>query len=347
MESKEKLTLIWSEEFWMQEAERIEMAYWSLAGLPNVQAPDDDTPTEHRLERFVRDLSRWTNIGNLHVGLTSSDLEDNIRIKRLEESLQVIGYLRGVFNSVVDLKTIEGDKVLIAYTHLMPAGVTRLSSRLKSIQKSNYSRPIVYKGIGGALGDFKIQNMLGLDRQTVNGAIFPGKVCQVTSTQTVDHLTELSVANTIIEDTIFLAKTANDIRQMFSVGQATHIQKDVGSTAIPGKKPNPWRYERVSGMAEMLYDLHARVARIASSCLLERTLTNQSVLNALFKEAFMVLAGMYEDMIDALRITHFIDQKEECEKSKYHTEEMMLEEVLGGTPRLLAHRSVHSKIHSN
>lgn len=345
MAGEKEIRKIWSEGYWRKEARRIELAYWTLLKdkVPNVKPPKVAPKTEHRIEAFVRQLSLETDIGNLHVGLTSSDLEDNIRAKRLEDCVILIEELADVLYDQTKARIEDRDKQIIAYTHLMPAGITTIYHRFNYSLADGYKSPIVYKGIGGALGDFKIQEKLGLDRNEVNRHIFFGKECQETSNQTVTHVTEYEVASWIAWHASTMAKTANNVRQMFALGQAQHSHQDIGSTAIPLKKPNPWRYERVSGMAEHLYDLPAKVARIASSCLLERTLNNQSVLNHMFEDAFVVLAEMYNDMIMAFRQTEFIDQSKEAKERKYHTEELMLEEVLRGIPRLAAHLKINKK----
>lgn len=340
---KGRLNEIWSNIYWEKEAELIELAYWELIKyrVPNVSPPKEERKTEHKIEAFIRKLSRKHGIGNLHVGLTSSDLEDNIRIKRLADSVNVLSdYLDRVFDNF----SLTGDQQLIAYTHLLPAGVTNLRHRFFPYRLELLPFPIIkYKGIGGALGDSAIQNKLGLEKSDIDGRVFPGQLVQWTSSQTVDHTTEFQVACWLTFNASLLAKVANDFRQMFAFGQARHIQKDIGSTAIPGKAPNPWRFERVSGRAEAIYPLPGQIARVASECLLERTLTNQSILDYLLKQAFYVLLDMAKTLEEALDKTEVIDQSEECKKSIYHSEEEMLKLILKGVPREEAHRKINER----
>jgi adenylosuccinate lyase len=159
-----RLKSVWSQKFWDEEAERIELAYWELIEdrVPNARPPKKLRPTEHRIEVFVRQLSRKHKLGNLHVGLTSSDLEDNIRAKRLEESCFILDEMLAW--TFIAISPIEwGAPKLIAYTHLMPAGVTDYYHRVAPTLFAQISVPkITYKGIGGAIGDSKIQGILGL-----------------------------------------------------------------------------------------------------------------------------------------------------------------------------------------
>jgi adenylosuccinate lyase len=352
--NKEKIEHIWSESFWLAEASRIELEYYDLikVKLPKAKSCPAYGPSEHRIEDFVRKLSSTLEIPNLHVGLTSSDLEDNIRIKRLESSLDVVRSLLSDFvarylGSRARFEVLP----LIAYTHLMPAGTTNLWNRLAPTLHALKSclihiedgRLIQYRGIRGALGDGHIQKKLGLPLGVINSRIFPGKDLQTCSSQTVDHMSDMDVAQGIVRIASLLAKFSNDIRMMFALGQAKHVHQDIGSTAIAAKAPNPWRYERVSGMAEQLYDTDAKVARVAANCLLERTLTNQSVLNDVFQHAFIVLVGMLEDLLIAGKTVKILDQAKQCKAKELHSEEEMLKLILKGIPRLEAHRKINKK----
>lgn len=345
--TKKSLSRIWSQKFWNKEAERIEMEYWNLLKdrLPNPPCPTEQELTEHRIERFVRELSRKKKIANLHVGLTSSDLEDNIRIKRLEMSARIIG--DALFKLYIDLlcPSIIKNVNLIAYTHLLPAGETSFRIRIKPSAFAIFlyqSPKVTYKGIRGALGDMKIQKRLKISQEDLD-SIFKGKDIQVCCTQTVNHKTEFDIASWLCFQSSILAKISNDFRQMFALGQVENIQKDIGSTAIAAKKPNPWRFERVSGMAKTIYGLPSLVAQVASECLLERTLTNQSVLNHSFKEAFEVIFSMIQDLRDAIKVIKLIDQTKQCKNPKLHSEEQMLRLVKRGLPRETAHKIINER----
>lgn len=352
MAQKEKNTIkeiekIWSEKYWEKEAERIELKYWEIIKhkIPNVSPPKELEKTEHRIETFVRSLSRKHRIGNLHVGLTSSDLEDNIRIKRIEECMVMVqSDLGEVYKTIY--KITPSKNTLIAYTHLLPASITTFLDRFKPtiVAHVDAKPPIIrHKGIGGAIGDGQAIIQMGIDIKMVNEIIFPDKIMQSFSSQTVNHLTEYNVASWLCFQASLMAKIANDFRQMFAFGQARHTQQDIGSTAIAGKKPNPWQFERVSGRANLLYELPGRIAKITADCLLERTLTNQSVLNYSFRESFLIFADMIQCLKEAIEKTEIIDQTEECKKEQYHSEEQMINLILRGLPREEAHKKINVK----
>ena len=350
MEKKEttisRIKEIWSSAFWYKEADRIELAYWESIKhlLPDTPPPAGVAPpTEHKTEKFIRHLSRCTGIGNLHTGLTSSDIEDNVRIKRLSASMDVAD--EAIFHLLGTLVNMD-DVTLLAYTHLIPAGGIMLSERLRPsiMAASSYPWPLIkYKGMGGSLGKGHIQQLIGKDRYKISNEVFPAEMTQTFSSQTVDHRTEFLVASWLSFQASILAKIANDFRMMFALGQAVHTQKDIGSTAIAGKNPNPWRFERVSGKAPLLYGLPGEISRIAADCLLERTLTNQSALDYLFENAFPLFVDLVFSLSEAVKMTKVIDQSAECKKDKYHTEEQVLRLIKKGMPRETAHLKINKK----
>ena len=335
-----ELSRIWSQATWDREAKRIELAYWQLIKdkVPHVRPPKVLRPTEHRIEAFVRKLARQTGIGNLHVGLTSSDLEDNIRALRLEKSLWL---LRQTDANVWQAVEQMPDVPLTAYTHLLRAGVTSKKGRFyPTLMAPNPIPIIVRKGIGGAIGTQWIQGLMGV--HDINRAIFPGKYTQSYSHQTGDHTTEFNAAAWITRTAALNAKIANDFRLMYALGQAEPKYDDTGSTAIPGKKPNPWRFESAAGKAKLLFCLPGQVADIMSDCLLERTLTNQAPLNRLFERGFKDLLGVQQQLTEAIDRTHLICDVEPFDES-LHTEEQMLKLIMQGVPREDAHKKIHDQ----
>lgn len=344
--SNSKIQHIWSESFWEEEAERIELSYWGIIcdRIPHSPPPPQLEETEHRIEAFVRKMARKHSEGNLHIGMTSSDLEDNIRIKRIEESLEIAKEELDKFYYLLSVLT-QDHKKLIAYTHLVPAGITTISQRINVVIHAHLDTQqprIFYRGIRGALGDMAIQRRLGISEKELD-TVFRGKTFQRSASQTVNHSTESEVAQWLSREASLLAKLANDFRMMFALGQAHHTHDDVGSTAIAGKKPNPWRYERASSMSKLLFDLPSKIATITADCLLERTLTNQSVLNYLFEHAFPVFIDIIEDMKKAMSNTEIVDQTAQCNGTYYHTEEILLELVLSGMVREQAHATIRRK----
>lgn len=338
---------IWSREEWERIATRIELGYWNILKekIPNVPPPKTFTNTEHRIEQFVRELSDSMGIGNLHVGLTSSDLCDNIRVDRIKRNTLTISKRLSSYYTL--LSGFLTNTKLVAYTHLLPAGKTTIGERILPILEAHKQNPyptIIYRGIKGSLGLNHIQHKLGISDTSLRKLmreIFGDDIhIQNTSHQTGNHLTEFNVAVWLAWETALLTKMANDFRMMFALGQAMHTHKDIGSTAIAGKRPNPWRFERVSGMSDIIYDLPAKVSRVAANCLLERTLTNQSTLNYVFKESFLLMDKLISDMETALLRTEVVRYTGE---DKFDSEERMVELILAGKSRLEAHKQINQE----
>jgi len=346
--TESNLSKIWSNEFWVETATDIELRYWALIKdkIPRGNFPKKEPiPTEHRIEDFVRRLSKEKNLPNLHVGLTSSDLEDNVRAKRLELSVDYIAdSLRAIISWGGQSSIGQDDHQIMAYTHLLPAGQTNIYDRfaptIDLLQHYRGCRPTPrYRGIRGALGNRHIQYSLCLSDEQLN-SIFPGKEQQKYSHQASDHQSDYEVACWIVGVGMTITKLANDIRQMFALQQAHYKKDDVGSTALAHKAPNPWRFERVSGMFTSIVNLPAIVATASASCLLERTLTDQSVLNSEFERSFTVLEGMIFDFIDGMKGLVFEERRGiPCPTSEIE----LLDLVKQGKGRLEAHQILNHK----
>lgn len=326
---------VWSDKFYEDEAERIEVAYYSLLKnrVPDIPPPRRMEKTEHRIEALVRRISRNVGKGNIHVGLTSSDLEDNIRHMRLFKCNENLEYRLAFLGRIFSVEM--PDKKMEAYTHLLPAGETTLLRRLSVGWSAIATKPPppVFRGIKGALGDRRIQHRLGIADQDLDN-IFPGSV-EVSSSQASNKEYDYDVACWLAKITAGLVKTANDIRMMVALGQATIKNNDIGSTALPHKRPNPWRFERIAGMGEVIFDLPGRVARTIANCLLERTLTDQSLLNHTFKEAYTVLSNIIIDLEHGIKKVEF-----NSSSSPFDSEVMMLNFIKEGIPREEAHKEV-------
>jgi adenylosuccinate lyase len=202
------------------------------------------------------------------------------------------------------------------------------------------------KGIAGAIGDHSIQQRVDLDDDKTNEYIFNTslkKQTQQHTHQTGDHVYEFEVASWITLNAALYCKIANDFRQMYAFGQAIPKQEDIGSTAIPGKAPNPWRFEKTAGLSKLLFCLPGQVADILADCLLERTLTNQAALNQLFSRAFADLLKVCQTLDEAIQLTKIVDQTKECKNPKLHTEEALLSLVLKGISREEAHLRIHKQ----
>jgi len=308
-----RLQHIWSEKFWNECAEWIENKYFNLLpqNLKNIPNKSPLEPTNHRIEKFVRELCHKTGRGAYHIGLTSSDLEDNIRTIRIVESYNHISKkLESLTESLAKMLT---NKVIRAYTHLLPAGQTTLTNRFAHLleYQKNIPDPVIhFKGIGGSVGRKHVQKHLKID---VVG-FFPPEYAktQTYCSQTGNHLSEIEITRWISEQTVFLTKLANDLRMMVVFNQIKITEKDVASTALVQKpRPNPWRLERVVGMSNEIFNKFPTVCRAAADCMLERTLTNQSVLNYALKELFLLIESMIRDINEFLQNCEFIVEEEE------------------------------------
>jgi len=300
---EEKIDRVWCPRYWDEKAEEIEMAYWdAIKGkLPKGEPYSGEAePTEHRIEAFVRRLAREKGLPNLHVGLTSSDIEDNVRASRLEDSNSLVQQY--IFENVVgdaSLLWIDKEHKTAAKTHLMPAGSTdfwhRFMPTIESITNICLSVPIpIYKGIGGAIGDGRAQKLLGVVGSPL---VFHGRQ-QAHSHQASSHEFDMRSMSWLGMLAAKLHKLNLDIRLMVADADLVSTSKDVGSTAMPHKMPNPWRFERACGLLQSISKQFSVVCDAAANCALERTLTDQSILNLTFKRVYADMAHALVDTVE-------------------------------------------------
>lgn len=306
---------IWSVEYWERKAEVIEMNYWgfiksviSKGSFPKTRLSDPD----HRIEEFVRKLGRKMENQNLHLGLTSSDLEDNIRTMRCEDSMSSI-IIRLRINIIKLNGLVERDnKTITAFTHLKPAGkidlVHRFAPTLELLGLYCLQPELICRGIKGSLGNKRMQKVLGVSDDNLREILSYHRE-QEHSHQAANHSADMESMVWILKVGAALAKLSGDIRMMFALGQARYSNAGtaIGSTAIAHKAPNPWRWERISGMMTSLIGLPGVAALAIADCHLERTLTDQSVLNSELERGFRTLQGMIVDMHNGLDGLHFTD----------------------------------------
>lgn len=323
---------IWGEEYWFNLAADLEIKYSELLsqkGMPLGKITKEyDTLTEHRIERFIRMVSILEQNGNMHIGLTSSDLEDNIRIIRLVNSWQIINKKLGEFVYLTKRIISMVDGYQDAYTHLKKTRSILLSRRYNYMisalnqlfDDGSFGKRVLLKGLGGSIGDAKIQSEIGIE-PTELGVLSSDWAYEHTGvsinqqdfcSQTVSHVSELYIAFLLSGIGMILSKWCNDIRQMIAFGQASITIKDIASTAIVDKmEPNPWKFEKASTLFTNMFVLPNQISHIGANCLLERTLTNQSNLNLLFERAFSDLLQALDLLTEGMQDIKFIVSTED------------------------------------
>jgi adenylosuccinate lyase len=242
----------------------------------------------------------------LHLGATSTDIEDNADALRLREGLALIqARLRACLSALADPIEQWADTPAVGFTHLQPAEPTTVGYRLAQtgqdlltdwheIERARES--IRGKGFKGAVGTGAAYAALlagrgvsaaDLEARALAGlglAAFP-----VTS-QTYPRKQDWLVLNALAGLGGTLYKFAFDLRLLQSplAGEWAEpfASRQVGSSAMPFKR-NPIQAEKMDSLARLLAGLPRAAWDNAAHSLLERTLDDSANRRSILPEAFL------------------------------------------------------------
>jgi adenylosuccinate lyase len=243
--------------------------------------------------------------GILHLGATSTDIEDNADVLRQRESLTLLlDNLKEVLLLMAEAVDAWADLPMIAFTHLQPAEPSTLGYRL-----AIYAQDLLGdwqslramrgelrgKGFKGAVGtEAAYAELVGVDRlddfevhlsKRLDLPFFPVATQVYPRKQDYDLLSRLASLGASLH------KFAFDLRLLQSapVGELGEPfgKAQVGSSAMPFKR-NPIHSEKIDSLARMLAGMPRLAWDNAANSLLERTLDDSANRRTLFPEAFLI-----------------------------------------------------------
>jgi adenylosuccinate lyase len=243
--------------------------------------------------------------GILHLGATSTDIEDNADVLRQRESLALLlDNLKEVLLLMAEAVDAWADLPMIAFTHLQPAEPSTLGYRL-----AIYAQDLLGdwqslramrgelrgKGFKGAVGtEAAYAELVGVDRlddfevhlsKRLDLPFFPVATQVYPRKQDYDLLSRLASLGASLH------KFAFDLRLLQSapVGELGEPfgKAQVGSSAMPFKR-NPIHSEKIDSLARMLAGMPRLAWDNAANSLLERTLDDSANRRTLFPEAFLI-----------------------------------------------------------
>ena len=259
----------------------------------------------------------------LHLGATSTDIEDNADVLRLRQSLDLLREkLRALLLDFAGKIELWADTPLIAFTHLQPAEPSTLGYRLATYAQDLYldwqalaglRSKLRGKGLRGAVGTgAAYAELVGLEAlpafqlrlsEQLDLPFFP------VATQVYPRKQDYQVVSALAGLGASLYKFAFDLRILQSppIGEWSEpfSRQQVGSSAMPFKR-NPINAEKIDSLARQLAQMPRLAWDNAAHSLLERTLddsANRRVLlpescllaDELLDTASRVLAGLQID----------------------------------------------------
>lgn len=301
--------------------------------------------------------------GKIHLGSTSTDIEDNAQIINIHEALNIIEkeLIELLKSFAVSIQKYQ-NLVCMGYTHLQPAEPTTLGYRFAAYTQDLlndlkllrfYRQNLRAKGMKGAVGTsasyvklldgksvdaFKMSNQVmaefGLTETTVNFQTYPRK--------TDLHLT--FVLSGIAQS---LHKFAFDLRIMqspnFGEWSEPRGEKRVGSSAMPFKR-NPDKAEKICSLARYISSLTDVAWNNAANTLLERTLDDSASRRIFIPELFLAtdeILKVATELIDGLVIFEkSINRNLEKFGPFAATETLMMEAAKNGADRQKIHEVI-------
>ena len=258
----------------------------------------------------------------LHLGATSTDIEDNADVLRLRQALEMIlESLRKLLLRFAEQSETWAETGVMAFTHIQPAEPTTLGYRLAQYAQdllmdwetlSRVRSGLRGKGFKGAVGtsaayaellgaesldrfDESLSKRLGLRFFPVTTQVYPRKQ----DYQIISALAGLGGS---------LYKFAFDLRLLQSppIGELSEPfgKKQVGSSAMPFKR-NPVNAEKIDSLARMLAQMPHLAWDNAAHSLLERTLDDSANRRVLLPEAFLITDELLREtfrLVDGLQV---------------------------------------------
>ncbi len=301
--------------------------------------------------------------GKIHLGSTSTDIEDNAQIINIQEALKIIEEklinLLKTFSAQINKNK---GLVCMAYTHLQPAEPTTLGYRFSSYAQDLlndlktlrfYSENLKAKGMKGAVGtsasyekllegkkidafqmSAQVMEELGLTETTVNYQTYPRK-------------TDLHLTFVLASIAQSLHKFAFDLRIMqspnFGEWSEPRGKNRVGSSAMPFKR-NPDKAEKICSLARFVSSTISLAWNNAANALLERTLDDSANRRIFIPESFLAT----DEIIDTTQelVENIVIFKENIKRNleKFGpfsaTETLMMEAVKNGADRQKFHEAI-------
>ena len=368
--SESNKRLIWRK-IWVALAES--QMEFGLVTLPQVvelkQAENRlDIPRSLQIEKEIRhDLMAEVKTfaeqcptagGIIHLGATSTDIEDNTDAIRIRQALDLIiaklSSLLTVFSEKIDE---WADISIIAFTHLQPAEPSTLGYRFAFyaqdllsdlLELQQRQSQVKGKGFKGAVGtgasycdligegnfeqfENNISQKLDLPFFSITNQTYPRKQ---------DYMIISSLAGLGAS----LYKFAFDLRlvQSPTIGELSEpfSQHQVGSSAMPFKR-NPVQAEKIDSLARLLSTMPQIAWQNTAHSLLERTLDDSANRRTLLPEAFLVCDELLLTAIPIIKgliINRDIIQKNLDTYAPFAcTERVLLAAVKAGADRQIIH----------
>lgn len=262
--------------------------------------------TNHEVVDLLAGFIEHTGYGNAHLGLTSSDVVDNVRLAQIRASVKIINWK--VWQVVQHLnERFNYDVETVGYTHLVPAAPVSWRHRKDAwtqplISAVAMSPVITAKKFGGPVGDARALQALVTKQQYEDNPFdwafldleYPGNPYPL---QSSDHRCEMAAVNWAAVIAAQIHKIAQDLRHLYAFGHVVILppRDEAGSSSMP-HKINPYKWEKVNSMCRTVGATMAEMWSVAAQNSLERTLDTSWQIKSLLPRCFVTLVRALEEI---------------------------------------------------
>jgi adenylosuccinate lyase len=298
-------------EYGLVKPEQLDELRWHVADVDVSRALQIEAEIHHDLMAELKTFAEQAPEGGriLHLGATSTDIEDNADVLRLRQSLDLL--LEKLHTLLLDFAgkiELWADTPLIAFTHLQPAEPSTLGYRLATYAQDLYldwqsltglRETLRGKGFRGAVGaGAAYAELVGLEAlpafqarlsEQLDLPFFP------ISTQVYPRKQDYQVVSALAGLGASLYKFAFDLRILQSppIGEWSEPfgRQQVGSSAMPFKR-NPVNAEKIDSLGRLLAQMPRLAWDNAAHSLLERTLDDSANRRIMLPEACLAADEM-------------------------------------------------------
>jgi len=274
--------------------------------------------TRHDVKARIEEFCALAGHEQIHKGLTSRDLTENVEQLQILKSLLLIrDRAVAVLARLANLATEYSDTALTGRSHNVPAQITTLGKRFASAADEmliafdrieNLLERYPLRGIKGPVGtaqdmldllDNDLDKLTALEERVAEHLGFNNLMISVGQVypRSLDHdvtsaLVQLAAAPSSLSYTIRLMAGQELVTEGFKPGQ-------VGSSAMPHKM-NTRSCERVNGFAVILRGYASMTAELAGSQWNEGDVSCSVVRRVALADSFFAIDGLFETFITVL-----------------------------------------------
>ena len=341
-------------------------------------ADEVDVDRAHEIEAIVRhDLMAEIKAfaeqcpvggGIIHLGATSTDVEDNADALRVRDALELLLLrLSSLLSDLADQIETRADQACMAYTHLQPAEPTTVGYRLAQYgidlltdleELQRVCNQVKGKGFKGATGTSAGYTQLlyspregemATEARDLEARVMArlGLEAFPVATQTYPRKQDWLVLNALAGLAGSLYKFAFDLRilqaQPFGEWSEPFGRHQVGSSAMPFKR-NPVNAENINSLARYVAALPRVAWDNAAHSLLERTLDDSGNRRLILPQAFLIcdeLVSRAQPILRELVVRDgAVTGKMEIYGTFAATERLLMELVKAGADRQAMHEAI-------